>query len=874
MLEDQSTIKLQTDLRNIESIDTLKNTGLELLQNLSGEIWSDYNIHDPGITTLEVLCYVITELGYRTETPIEDIFFSDNKIKGSFFEAHEILNSGATTLKDFKKIILDIHQVRNVKIIPSQGFKEYSSLYAIWIELMDPDVSNKQKKEVKDLIKVILSSNKTLGLDFEDIYFLDHDKIGIDLHIDLDKKVAKNKIVKELLDRIDGYFSPLPQFKTLKELQQNNYRTEEIFNGPKLKNGFLNDQSLDESKIRTHLYISDLINLIMDISPIKNIKKINLLDEHEKSYNWVYEVKNNCVARLNLRKTNIVITFQNNEIMNFSSNDFHINYAETKTNAAHKQNKISIKKGIKQDLKSFRSIQYEFPSIYGVGENGAPSSWTKERVAYVKQFKSFLTFFDQILANYFAQLSHLPALFSLNDITHTQAVQWLNDLPKQYLIFKPFLESCILKNIDIEDENQLTKEWNLWVEKNKNKQLGFLQKIIESKSVFYERRKKILDHLLARFGYDLSSFDMVSMLTDAETIEHKRKFLIDLPFIGATKYNGLSHESAKAKPLLSKGGFEHYIMNLLGFRGKAEKPISSLMEISLNRNKESAIFVIDFRESNMSEGIQKLIKYGINKDNFLKKQNHYILTDLQKNEICKISSSGEKKIESNSIANVCKNLKKASIHSESFYLFDHILFRPNERLKVFGLEINDDKKPVFISTNNLSKFEQITLQNNFKSTCHVKQAYEILEIGHNQFKVKIEALTSTHYFETRDEAVEAIDFFATFFSKFDNIDKLIKQTTKFNQIYNEVDDPFSNIISVVLPNWPHRFQSSSFKNYISKTIVEEAPAHIFVNIKWLGYEEMVQLEKSYKDYLTCTATKFKLKEKKLTEFLSVLMKND
>ena len=336
----------------------------------------------------------------------------------------------------------------------------------------------------------------------------------------------------------------------------------------------------------------------------------------------------------------------------------------------------------------------------------------------------------------------------------------------------------------------------------------------------------------------------------------------------------MSQESAKANPLAAKGGFEKYIMNLLGFRGKAEKPISSLMEISLNRNKESARFVIDFRESNMSKGIQKLMRYGINKENFLKKRNNYILTDLKTKEICKISSYGQTKIDSNSLANVCKNLKKASIHSESFYLFDHILFRPNERLKVFGLEINDDKKPVFISNNNLSKFEQITLQQNFVSTCHEKQAYEILEIGHNQFKVKIEALTSTHFFATKDEAVEAIDFFTIFFSQFDNIEKLIKQTTKFNQLYNEVDDPFSNIISVVLPNWPHRFQSSSFKNFISKTIVEEAPAHVFVNIKWLGYEEMVQLEKSYEDYITCTAMKFRLKEKKLTEFLSVLMYNE
>ena len=873
-MEDQSTIKLQTDLRNIESIDSLKKIGLELLQNLSGDIWSDYNIHDPGITTLEVLCYVITELGYRTETPIEDIFFSDNKVKGSFFEAHEILNSGAITLKDFKKIILDIHQVRNVNIIPSQKFKEYSSLHAIWVELMEPDASNKQKEEVKDLIKSILSSNKSLGLDFEDVYFLNHDKIGIDLHIDLEKKVAENKIVKDLLDCIDGYFSPLPQFKTLKDLQQDNYTTEEIFSGPKLKNGFLNDQSLEKSKIRTHLYISDLINHIMDISPIKDIKKINLIDENEKSYNWVYEVKNNCVARLNLSKTNIVITFQNNEIFNFSSNDFFINYAETKTKAAHKKNKLAVKKGKKQDLKSFRSIQYDFPSIYGVGENGVPSSWTKERVAYVKQFKSFLTFFDQILANYFAQLSHLPALFSLNDISQTQAVQWLNDLPKQYLIFKPFLESCILKNIDIGDENLLTKEWNLWVEKNKKRQLDFLQKIIESKSLFYKRRKQILDHLLARFGYDLSSFDMVSMLTDAETIQHKRKLLIDLPLIGITKYNGLSHESVEAKPLLSKGGYEHYIMNLLGFRGKAKKPISSLIEISLNKNKDNAILAIDFKESNMSEGIQKLIKYGINKDNFLKKQNHHILTDLHKNEICKISSYVAKKTDSNSVDDICESLKKASVYSESLYLFDHILFRPNERLKVFGLEINDYKKPIFTSTYNLSKSEQITLQNNFMSTCQVKKSYEILEIGHNQYKVKIAALISTHYFETRNEAIEAIEFFTTFFSKVDNIENLIKQTTKFNQIYNEIDDPFSNIISVILPNWPHRFQSSSFKNHISKTIVEEAPAHVFVNIKWVGYEAMVQLEKSYKDYIDCKSSKFKLKEKKLTEFLSVLMNNE
>ena len=101
-MDEQSGIKLQDDVKNIQSIDALKRIGIDMLQNLSGELWSDYNIHDPGITTLEILCYVITELGYRADTAIEDIFANEKQPKSSFFEAHEILNSGVITLNDVK----------------------------------------------------------------------------------------------------------------------------------------------------------------------------------------------------------------------------------------------------------------------------------------------------------------------------------------------------------------------------------------------------------------------------------------------------------------------------------------------------------------------------------------------------------------------------------------------------------------------------------------------------------------------------------------------------------------------------------------------------------------------------------------------------
>jgi hypothetical protein len=47
--------------------DALRKAGIAMLQELCGEKWTDYNLHDPGVTILEQLCYGITDLAYRSE---------------------------------------------------------------------------------------------------------------------------------------------------------------------------------------------------------------------------------------------------------------------------------------------------------------------------------------------------------------------------------------------------------------------------------------------------------------------------------------------------------------------------------------------------------------------------------------------------------------------------------------------------------------------------------------------------------------------------------------------------------------------------------------------------------------------------------------
>ncbi|MEB3362503.1 MAG: hypothetical protein VKI42_10320, partial [Synechococcaceae cyanobacterium] len=73
------------------------------LGRLCGDQWSDFNSHDPGITILEQLCFALTELAYRSQWPIEDLLAS----AGPDWQpaAEEILNGDPVTRDDLIALV-------------------------------------------------------------------------------------------------------------------------------------------------------------------------------------------------------------------------------------------------------------------------------------------------------------------------------------------------------------------------------------------------------------------------------------------------------------------------------------------------------------------------------------------------------------------------------------------------------------------------------------------------------------------------------------------------------------------------------------------------------------------------------------------------
>lgn len=125
MIEESPTISRSRPSDISMDYERLREEGIVHLETLATEIWTDFNAHDPGITILEVLCYALTDLGYRTNLPIEDLLApAPGESRKSFFTPTEILPVRPYTPMDYRKLIIDVAGVKNAwvyKYYPPKG---------------------------------------------------------------------------------------------------------------------------------------------------------------------------------------------------------------------------------------------------------------------------------------------------------------------------------------------------------------------------------------------------------------------------------------------------------------------------------------------------------------------------------------------------------------------------------------------------------------------------------------------------------------------------------------------------------------------------------------------------------------------------------
>jgi hypothetical protein len=104
----------------------LRRRGIALAQAHSGAVWTDFNVHDPGVTLLEAIAFALTEVAYRADFPTEDLLAGPDG-PPDLGRQHlgpplAVLPSRPVTARDLALALSDSHAaVQRVLVRPCRG---------------------------------------------------------------------------------------------------------------------------------------------------------------------------------------------------------------------------------------------------------------------------------------------------------------------------------------------------------------------------------------------------------------------------------------------------------------------------------------------------------------------------------------------------------------------------------------------------------------------------------------------------------------------------------------------------------------------------------------------------------------------------------
>jgi hypothetical protein len=871
-MNESITIPKHTAMNPSQDYAWLRKKGLAYIEQLGSKLWTDYNIHDPGITLLELLAYAITDLGYRTSFTMQDLLavpvnkIPDHKRQG-FYTAREIFTVNPLTIRDYRKLLIDVNGVKNAwlqvrqsacedimlytncvesalqyspatehsvmikglydvllefeddermgnlnsgKILYRFNYKNHEGEYtAALVEMRLPswaqiNSSNTlfgdfrlPESKVKSVTVNFISGNKT---DNEDVHLNDQANAlrrtvfatltvnfrkdrddeasektlvlnDVPLRVwfksDDDRKVmklddlkkaigdasvsgilskyhsliakadqvvaqAKNvlhqhrnlcedfcsiravavediavctdievepgadieAVLAEAYFQIDHYFSPDIKFYSLKQLLDKGTAVEDIFDGPALHNGFIDNAQIDSTALRRVLYTSDIINLLMDIPGVLSIKNFSLVKydaEGRQTGNvepWQMHVSPQHQPRFYMEASKFLV-FKNGLLFLPDRSELHDVLQVTRIRNQSPQysifdNDLPVPAGIFYPLEDYHPVQYQLPLTYGVGYEGLPGNASIQRKAQAKQLKAFLLFFEQMLVNYLAQLAHVADHFAIDEN-----------------VDRTYFTRCITNDMIHDIERDL---YGAETEDDLAQFKYKLQTLAELPEEFLDRRNRVLDHQLARFAENFTDYALMlynytdnRKVASEQLIIDKINFLRDVTLASRNRGKAFNYtvpaESCGGSHV-NTAGLKIRIMRLLGMQD-AHHYFQWHTE-SDNKNNPSALgwkladeseiyLVSNVHRSTTSEhndadeNYNSILKFISRPDHYqIKKGKKWMLNLLDDNG--NVIATGKrlfsKKTEAEEAQQKAIEFGKKIIDQGRIYIVEHLLFRP------------------------------------------------------------------------------------------------------------------------------------------------------------------------------------------------------
>lgn len=409
-------------------------------------------------------------------------------------------------------------------------------------------------------VRATLHARRNLCEDWCGITAVPVEDISVCADLDVSPDADIEAVLAEAYALIGEYFSPEVRPRSVESLLEESTAAEDIFNGPALSHGFLLTEEVEATGLKKTLQTSDVINILMDIEGVEEVRNFSFgrydaEGRHVESVPWTLVVAHQHQPRFYAAGSKFLV-YKNG--LPFLPNALELSdtLQVVKAGRAAALNAIGaddlpVPEGTYIEPPAYEPMMNALPRTYGVGPAGLPPAATILRRAQAAQLKGYLLHFEQILANYLADLQGAHNLFALDEsVTGSYASQLLTD--------------AIIADLGSLYAPPGGVPLNATA----------LQALTEDAPAFLDRRNRFLDAMLARFAESFAEYTLVlhgtvggRMLAQQTLIEDKIRFLQTLPETVARRGQAFSHQ-LQPKPCAegNEAGLQSRIERLLGFR--------------------------------------------------------------------------------------------------------------------------------------------------------------------------------------------------------------------------------------------------------------------------------------------------------------------
>lgn len=436
-------IKRSNHRESESSFERLREEGVRLAQAASGDRWTDYNLHDPGVTLLEQLCYGLTDIAYRVDFPIADHMSGPgDAIAFGQLALHPpdvIFPCRPTTALDYRRVLLD--QVEGLDDA-QLTLLDHAGVYCLMLRLA-PLVASGVDSRTADA-RAAYSAHRNLCEDIDpNITTVREVNCQLHGHVELSGPRDGVEVLADIYDRCARVIAQTPVYRSAGELIRAGQTVEKTFTGPRTPNGIVGEPWSADASHR--LFASTLMSVIGSVDGVGSVRRVALQRQDEpyetdslplRGVDWALRLhvpRNADEARagaiqLTRRGKPVVIAAQEvyDKYEKFQARAraqgtrLGRGAVQQNTTAASEAGEpeadlgYELPQGTYRDLQRYRSVQEHFPPIYHLGPHTLPEHAPLGERAQVKQLTAYLLLFEQMIANAAARVQHLRELFTVD----------------------------------------------------------------------------------------------------------------------------------------------------------------------------------------------------------------------------------------------------------------------------------------------------------------------------------------------------------------------------------------------------------------------------------------------------------------------------